>query len=169
MQDGLDGRFLINLGNFVRMVNPEVVQEFKSDWQHQRNRQLVQAPLVSGLVLQFDQQFQPDALINQKEGSSVELQMALSNGSTLRASYGGSIHTALGFQPNSGNNALLAQSEPFEIPFTAFAPDSVWGTWHSGSPRRSWTLGWFGNKDEEYASTGVLADRAWVLGKIATF
>ena len=167
MQDGLDGRFLINLGNFVRMVNPEDVQETQTGWQRQRNRQLVQVPLVSGLLVQFDQQFQPNSLINQQDGSSIELQTALSNGSTLRASYGGSISTALGFQTNSGMNTVLDQSEPFEIPFTGFAFSSVWGAWQTGSPGNSWTLGWFGNEDEDYASTGALADKTWTLGKIA--
>jgi hypothetical protein len=122
---------------------------------------------VSGLVLQFDQQFQPDTLFNQQDGSSIELRTALSNGSTLRASYGGSINSALGFQPISGNNRVLAQSRPFEIPFTGFAIASVWGTWQTGSPGNAWTLGWFGNEDEDYASTGALADKTWALGKIA--
>ena len=119
---------LINLGNFVHMVNPEEVQETQTDWQRQRNRQLVQVPLVSGLVLQYDQQFQPDTLINQWEGSSVEIQAAFTNGSTLRASYGGLINGALGFQPNAGNNTVLEQSEPFEIPFTAFCPGLFLGS-----------------------------------------
>jgi hypothetical protein len=167
MQDGLDGRFLINLGNFVRMGNPEEVQETQTDWQRQRNRQLVQVPLVSGLLVRFDQQFQPNTLINQQEGSSIELQKALGNGSTLRASYGGSINSALGFQPHSGNNTVLDQSEPFEIPFTGFALSSAWGTWQTGSPGNSWTIGWFGNEDEDYASTGALADKTWALGKMA--
>jgi hypothetical protein len=167
MQDGLDGRFLINLGNFVRMVNPEEVQAIQTDWQRQRNRQLVQVPLVSGLLVQFDQQFQPNTLINQQDGSSIQLQTALSNGSTLLASYGGSINNALGFQPNSGNNTVLDQSKPFEIPFTGFAISSAWGTWQTGSPGNSWTIGWFGNEDDDYASTGALADKTWALGKIA--
>ncbi|MDX1386443.1 MAG: S8 family serine peptidase, partial [bacterium] len=167
MQDGLDGRFMINLGNFVRMVNPEDLQETQTGWQRQRNRQLVQVPLVSGLVMQFDQQFEPNSLINQQEGSSIELQKALSNGSTLRASYGGSINTALGFQNNSGINTILDQTEPFEIPFTGFGFSSVWGAWQSGNPGNSWTLGWFGNEDDEYANTGALADKTWAFGKIA--
>ena len=167
MQDGLDGRFMINLGNFVRMVNPEDVQETQTGWQRQRNRQLVQVPLVSGLLIKFDQQFQPNTLINQQEGSSIELQTALSNGSTLRASYGGSISTALGFQSNSGIHTVLDQSEPFELPFTGFAFSSAWGAWQTGSPGNSWTIGWFGNEDEDYASTGALADKTWTLGKIA--
>ncbi|UCE63335.1 MAG: S8 family serine peptidase [Nitrospirota bacterium] len=167
MQDGLDGRFMINLGNFVSMVNPEDVQETQNGWQRQRNRQLVQVPLVSGLVMQFDQQFQPNSLINQRDGSSIELQTALSNGSTLLASYGGSINTALGFQTNSGMNTGLDQTEPFEIPFTGFAFSSVWGAWQTGNPGNSWTLGWFGNEDDEYASTGALADKTWAFGNIA--
>ena len=167
MQDGLDGRFITNLGNFVRMVNPEDVQETQTDWQRQRNRQLVQVPLVSGLVLQFDQQFQPNTLFNQQDDSAIELRAALSNGSTLRASYGGSINSALGFQSHAGNNAVLAQSKPFEIPFAGFALASVWGAWQSGNPGNTWTLGWFGNEDEEYSSTGALADKTWNLGKIA--
>ncbi len=170
MQDGLDGRFMINLGNFVRMVNPEDVQETQTGWQRQRNRQLVQVPLVSGLVMQFDQQFQPNSLINQWEGSSIELQKGLSNGSTLRASYGGSINTALGFQTNSGINTVLDQTEPFEIPFAGFGFSSVWGAWQTGNPGNSWTIGWFGNEgneDDDYASTGALADKTWAFGKIA--
>ena len=166
MQDGLDGRFMISLGNFVNMVNPEELQETQTGWQRQRNRQLVQVPLVSGLMLQYDQQFQPHSLINQREGSSIELQTALSNGSTLRASYGGSINTALGFQTNSGMNPVLDQSEPFDLPFTGFAFSSVWGAWQAGSPDNSWTLGWFGNEDEDYVSTGAVADKTWALGKI---
>ena len=169
MQDGLDGRFTTNLGAFVRMVNPEDVVEIQTDWARQRNRQLVQVPLVSGLVLQFDKQFQANSLINQQGGSSIELRTALSNGNTLLASYGGTINNALGFQSNSGLGTGTAQSKPFEIPFTSFAPDSIWGAWQSSNSSHNWTLGWFGNKDKDYASTGVLADKAWGLGNLATF
>ena len=167
MQDGLDGRFITNLGNFVRMVHPQEVQEMKSDWLRQMNRELIQVPLMSGLVMQFDQQFQPNTLLNQQKGSAIELQAALSNGSTLRASYGGTITRALGFQPQRGKNGVLAQSKPFEIPFTGFALASVWGAWQTGNPGNTWTLGWFGNEDKDYGSTGVIADKTWTLKKIA--
>lgn len=165
MQDGLDGRFITNLGNFVRIVNPKEVQEMKTAWQRQVNQQPIQVPLVSGLVLRFDQQFQPNTLLKQQNGSSIELRASLSNGSILRANYGGSISTALGFQPKRGTNTVLAQTEPFEIPFAGFALASVWGTWQTGSPDNGWTLGWFGNEDEDYASTGALADKTWSLGE----
>ena len=66
MQDGLDGRFITNLGNFVRTVNPQEVQEMKFDWQRQMNQELVQVSLMSGLVMQFDKQFQPNTLLHQR-------------------------------------------------------------------------------------------------------
>lgn len=63
--------------------------------------------------------------------------------------------------------AMVAQAEPFSLPFTEFAFTSIWGAWQAGSAENTWTLGWFGNQDENYGSTGAIADKTWTLGDIA--
>ena len=196
MQDGLDGRFMTSLGNFVRTVEHDDLQELANDWHRQARQDLVELslPIFSGFTLEFDRRHDVTTLVQQQNGASVALRSTFSNGNTLRASYGRTINDALGFQAQHPTTTTLrTQSEPFAIPFTGFASASLWGTWQSSDAADRWTIGWFGNQDEvganeyvgtndsfgnatnderpdakdAYASTGVITEKTWTLGNLA--